>query len=989
MEEDIIGVCLKRFASKPLVPSLLEVPITGPSIPHAAIAAPQFQGGAPGFVTPQNQQIMQANRVNTQTALIAPGESVFMQTATAYIKNPDTEMGLQVRILFDCGSQRSYITGPLAQLLNLKKSALENLLVYTFGSTEPKQIKASIVEIDLCARSGTCIRLSCSIIPQITGEFPKIALHLPQVLSLVRQYPLADSLVQNEQSVIVDMLIGNDYYWDIVEPTKIQLLPGLYLIDSKLGFLLSGRIPNINPSDSNYSFMSIEKSSRKTKIDSVLKDDISNLWSLENLGIKDDPYENDDDKALQTFTDTIKFLNGRYYVTWPWKELNPSLPSNYYLSLGRLKSVLKRLKSDPELLSKYDSTIKEQLSKGIVEEVFQENTNNLKHYIPHHAVITPKKLRIVYDASAKSKKENLSLNDCLRRGPVLREDLCRILLRFRLHKIGIIADIEKAFLQIGLQERDRDVTRFLWIKDITKEDVDNNLQVYRFARVPFGVISSPFLLAATVAYLLNNEKSQNAALIKRDIYVDNVITGVETLHDANNLYLEVKAIFNKASMNLREWNSNSIEFLKTLPEHDRIDNTEQKVLGLMWNTNKDSLSVIIPNSPKAEETRLRKRDILSRVASFFDPLGIISPILLEAKLFIQSLWQKKLDWDSELDDADSENWKAILKKLQAIPILEIPRYLELSQDPEIICFVDASKNSYCAVIYLRSKCRTDWKTNIIFAKTRVAPVRKITIPRLELLAVVVGVKCLKFVKEKINVPFRKTRLFSDSQCVLHWLNERKPLSVFVENRLKQIREEKNMDFRYVSTSDNPADLGTRISSTNMLDTGRWLHGPPWLANPESTWPVKDFTSATIEADKNYQEELKGEKLFFSISTVVTEKKLKPPNYPYNIPLENYSSLQKVLRITSWCTRFLNNLKGPKIKNDILEAQELEKARQKWEISVQKSEFAETIDAIKSGKKDEFKDKLGLELDAQGILRCHGRLSELEKDGNSLFPVLLT
>ena len=130
------------------------------------------------------------------------------------------------------------------------------------------------------------------------------------------------------------------------------------------------------------------------------------------------------------------------------------------------------------MLYKYDSIIKDQQEKGITERVDEKSKEGeRKHYIPHHAVFTPAKdttkVRIVYDASAKTKKTNLSLNECLYRGPVILEDLCGLLLRFRMKRIGIIADIEKAFLQVALQRKERDVTRFLWLKDVV-----NNLVTY-------------------------------------------------------------------------------------------------------------------------------------------------------------------------------------------------------------------------------------------------------------------------------------------------------------------------------------------------------------------------------------------------------------------------------------------------------------------------------------------------------------------------------
>ena len=164
-------------------------------------------------------------------------------------------------------------------------------------------------------------------------------------------------------------------------------------------------------------------------------------------------------------------------------ERPPHLPENFELSLGRLKSLSKRLEKNPNLLEKYNNIIQEQIAKGVIERVesSEEDNENRKHYILHHAVITPEKsttkIRIVYDASAKIKRNAKSLNECLYRGPVILEDLCGLLLRFRMKKIGLVSDIEKAFLQVGLHETDRDVTRFLWLKDIQKSVSKENLLV--------------------------------------------------------------------------------------------------------------------------------------------------------------------------------------------------------------------------------------------------------------------------------------------------------------------------------------------------------------------------------------------------------------------------------------------------------------------------------------------------------------------------------
>ena len=180
---------------------------------------------------------------------------------------------------------------------------------------------------------------------------------------------------------------------------------------------------------------------------------------MESIGIKDNGAKSDDDIAMETFKENIKFQDGRYYVTWPWKEKHPDLPSNRELAYSRLKSCLKKLHGKPDLLKNYNAVIQDQIEKGVIEKANHEVSVGLQHFIPHHAVVnlqkTNTKVRVVYDASAKLTKDHKSLTECLYRGPVLLNDMCGLLMRFRLHKIGIVSDIEKAFLQVGLQPNER------------------------------------------------------------------------------------------------------------------------------------------------------------------------------------------------------------------------------------------------------------------------------------------------------------------------------------------------------------------------------------------------------------------------------------------------------------------------------------------------------------------------------------------------------
>lgn len=366
----------------------------------------------------------------------------------------------------------------------------QDIHVSTFGSKNIQKISTKYTKVSVKLKNGNKKEITVNIVPFISGELQrrpvKDLLESERVHDIIDSVQLADSLPTEDEMSPIEFLIGNDYYLDFVLSERIEIKPGLYLLASNLGWILSGRTCNteVRREDdmsmlilthasntiNECTFASMDKNLQTTKIA------MDDLWNIEAIGMTDKQVDTDDEIAMKKFRETIQYKDKRYFVTWPWKNEETDISLNRELAVGRLRSTVNRMKNKPELMQKYDNVIQEQFTKGIIERVETKRVG-IVHYLTHHAVITPQKtttkLRVVYDASSKSKQSNKSLNECLYRGPVMLHDLCGMLMRFRLHKIALVSDIEKAFLQIGLQESQRDVTRFVWLKDINNPRLDN------------------------------------------------------------------------------------------------------------------------------------------------------------------------------------------------------------------------------------------------------------------------------------------------------------------------------------------------------------------------------------------------------------------------------------------------------------------------------------------------------------------------------------
>ena len=542
------------------------------------------------------------------------------------------------------------------------------------------------MSIGICLKGYSTVSLSLHVFPTICEplSYQPITASVEANNHLIG-LDLADS-DDGSSRLPVDILIGCDHYWDLVTGSISRSENGPTAIHTKLGWVLSGPALSASSmlcSSTHITTTHLLQVNGQPTESTQLAEQLRSFWELESLGI------HEEEKTLyDEFSSNVTFQDGRYKVSLPWKEFHEPLADNYILSVKRLKGLLQRLKHDPEILTEYDRTIQEQLAKGIIKPVsMDEKTANQVHYLPHHGVVrhdkSITKLRIVYDASSKA--SGPSLNECLYKGPKFHQLILDLLIRFRCYKVGLIADVEKAFLMISVDEKDRDVLRFIWVDDVNKSNPD--LRAYRFTRVVFGVSSSPFLLNATVKYHLERFLDSNEDTVKRllqSTYVDDIISGADSDQEAFELYTQAKEIF-RQGFNLRKFLSNSQALQARVESAEEqlgsgqvTDLTpakqEVKVLGVTWNPHNDTLVFDLSDlSLVANTLQLTKRNLVSLIGTFYDPLGFLAPITVTYKVLFQKLCQSKVDWDCDLPEELLKEWTSLLADLKEAGPIAIPR----------------------------------------------------------------------------------------------------------------------------------------------------------------------------------------------------------------------------------------------------------------------------------------------------------------------------
>ncbi len=831
--------------------------------------------------------------------------SVLMTAQIPVSKIENAGNAIRANVFFDPGSSVSFVTNKLKSKLKLESEGQETLACNSFMGRK-STLHADQVSLQLLAKDGSTKRLRCYAAPRITDKMTKPVLSLEDqaFIRTLNEDSLAEPIENSQFSP--DVLIGADNFWSLVLwQQPVELPSGLLLINTVFGLILTSSTSPLGKDHDKAVTCALNVISA---VDSEAQGDhdLMTSYSLELIGITDDPYTKDDDALAQRqFDETVQFINGRYEVCWPLRDQPRQLASNYNLAHRRLESVLRHLAQDPLTKEKYAGILEEQLKLGIIE-VAPSDPEGPVFYLPHHCVQTPSKdttkYRLVYDGSSCQRGE-LSLNQTLLRGSVHLPDVPAILLNFRLGRFGIAADLERAFLQVSLRPDQRDLTRFIWVKDLTKPPTQENLVVYRFARVPFGTVSSPFLLQATIERLFKDSTNPVVQKLAGRMYVDNVITTLDTIEEVQAFYTASKELFNSASMNLREYTTNCADAKSFIPSKDQAQNLRPKILGIIWDVETDTLRLSAPKIDKHKGWPT-KRTVMSTVASAYDPLQWLAPAVFSGRLFVQELWRQKLAFDDPIPESLIDTWREIESNLAQVVQIELPRWwqIDTTNSFQLHCFVDASIKGYAAVIYLRELTKTTHKVFMVMSRTRLAPLERsgkvITIPRLELLAVLIGCRLLKYVRTQLKLSISEEHLWSDSQVVLSWIeNQTTTHNVFVENRVTEIRNSPAV-LHYIRSAENPADCASRgIPTSDLLNPNHiWWNGPLFLQNDASEWPEDFMPQITPEIQHEVDVEVRGnQKIEINSVDIGSEE---------NTIGSRVSQLSKKQRIAGYVLRFI-------------------------------------------------------------------------------------
>ncbi|XP_011862076.1 PREDICTED: uncharacterized protein LOC105558778, partial [Vollenhovia emeryi] len=722
--------------------------------------------------------------------------------ATAVV-TAETNDGSQrsCRILLDCGSQINLVSRDFLNTLRLTPHSA-NLSISGINDTPTHSSQA--VRIKLRSRLNSySVIIDCFVADRVTDNVPARNFR-KSTFDLARNFKLADPNFRIFSPI--DILVGSAIFWNILCVGQIPASAKHPVMQkTRFGWVVGGAANN----SSEHGQKALSLHAAVSNIE--LHDQLKRFWQLDEFR-NNSTYTPEEQFYERHFLETVsRDHKGRYIVKLPLKEdLVGLLGSSKDIALKRLQGLEKRFNRDPLLRERYSKFINEYIALGHRKPITEHLSDETRaYYLPHHCVFKGTaegdKIRVVFDASCKS-DTGLSLNDIMMTGPVVQEDLISILTRFRTYKYVLVADIIKMYRQIRLHPTQTRLHRIFWRKD-------DRVEAYELVTLTYGTTAASFLATRCIKH--QAEQCADAypigsLCVARDLYMDDMLTGADTYEDALAIRDQTIELLKEGSFELSKWGSNCLELLKGMSEQgDRLISINR---------------------------------------------GLLGPIIVVAKIILQDLWQSGIEWDESVPQDTHTRWLQLKLQLANLERLQIPRWVRAHTDRqrmEVHGFCDASQRAYGACIYIRTKTEKDsYESVLLCTKSRVAPLKALSLPRLELSAALLLAQLIHKIKASIDLREIKTCLWSDSTIALSWIASpsRKWLP-FVANRVGEIQRLTERDHRrHVRSSENPADIISRgLLPDELICSEIWWHGPAFLQLPEKQWPSDEVVSLPDES----------------------------------------------------------------------------------------------------------------------------------------------
>jgi hypothetical protein len=913
-----------------------------------------------------------------------PKEFVALRTVPVYLANGTRR--LKVNALLDDCSSRSYLNSDVAAELGLEGKP-EQITVNVLNDYQ-ERLDTSVVEFRITSLDGKETKLASAYTTEkVTGNMQVVDWnkqrkkwkHLKEIdFPKVGPRPIVDLLLGADQADLIFSM--EDIRGNAGEPIA-RLTP--------LGWTCIGTTSHTSDYEhSNFAFFA--RDSDNSSLDNLVR----KYWEF------DEPaattiVKPEEKRAIQIASESIVYQSGHYSIGIPWKADidRTALPDSYKTAMSRLQNTEKRLLRDPEIAKNYQDIFDKYSAKGYIRKVPAEEKDPPQgvYYLPHFPVLRPDKTttktRIVFDAAAKT--EGTCLNDLILQGPKLQNELFSVLLRFRKNSIALICDISEMYLQIELKKEDRSFHRFLW-RDMNQ---DNPPDVYEFNRVVFGVNCSPFLaqfVSQHNAKLHESEYPLAAEAVIKSCYMDDTMDSIVDVPVAIELKDELQELWGMAGMYARKLLSNSVEVMRHIPEADCVTDIDLdkgelpsvKTLGVLWDPKEDIFKFQV-NQLKIDN--LTKREFLKKIATLFDPLGLLSPYTVRARILLQEMWTSGVDWDEEVPMGIAKKAQSWFRELEELLEIGIPRCLRMDleiESAELHTFVDASEEAYGSAVYQRTRYQNGVVScRLIAAKSHVAPLIARSIPRLELMGAVLGLKLTLSIASSLDMELKDSTFWSDSVDVLYWVRgSSRKFKPFVSNRVGEIQANSNPEqWRHVPTKVNPADMITRGETpTALAACTRWWEGPEYLLSEPAKWPENkvEITRNRDQVSEEARSEIRKqhqETAFVTRQLSADLERLDPARF---------SKWQRLTHVKARVIRFVDNCRLPPElrRRGGLQPDEIQDAEIYYIRRAQKEAFPDEVKLIAVNKGLPGNSKL-LPLkpfiDEEGIIRCNGRIQHAE------------